>query len=778
MENSAWVEENGSGFDFKYYGRRYLKLWPLLTIGLVICLSYTYYYVSYELKPLYKSLAKVRLSNENYAGGTASMGFLSESGTKMATEEEIFRSSYLMQQLVIKKRLNIFWYLKGRLKEEEIFNAPMQLFVDKPADSMKSVSFTVVPLSNEAFELEYLEGEEEIVRQIRFGDSFSLPRGDHYVLTPKESLSAGLKYKIAINSVWATAGQFGNNFSALVPKGTSTMQLFINSPVPEKGAYILNQLIEEYIYQDSRDKGRIADSTIKFIDNRILKVNEELTELEGTIQGYMQERGLANLQAQSGMLLSNQNVYTQQLISLENRLSLIKELKSNLSSGQVQRFVPGVLLEEDGGFANLSHQYNDLLLQRERSLLAYKPDHPNILNIDKQLEEVRQNILEYLNNTENRLIVNRRDIQATVNRLAGDVRQVPKERSELLNMERRQQLAQEMYLFLLQRREEVAVANSARGTSIRIIEPARGGANISKKPDSFWTMAFIIAFLIPAGKIAAEELLNNKVRTRKDITKRTTAPVIAEISHKEEDYTLIDFAGKRSALAEQFRSLRTDLAFMLTAEGAKVVMLTSGMPGEGKSFTALNLAHILAYAGKKVLLMEFDLRRPKLSEHFNQRKQQQGITNYIVDRSLNLAQLAYPVPHMDGLDYIGSGPVPPNPSELIVNDRTRQLMEEAKANYDMVVIDTPPIGLVTDAQLLNHYADATLYMVRANHSPLDLLKLIDELYQSGKLRNMALVFNDVKQEDGGYYGYYGYGYGYYGETEKKRKKSWFKKNQG
>lgn len=785
MENGAWAEESGAGFDFKYYGKRYLRLWPLLLIAFAVCFGYAYYYLRFKVVSSYRSSTKVMLSSENYSAGMNSgINLMMWGGQKnVANEIAIFRTSYLMEQLVKKQRLNVFWYQIGRLREVEVFDVPMELETDRPADSLKGVSFDIVPLSKNAFELIYTVDAEEVREKKFFGQVFSVPGGDRYKLKNSFGTDLSGHYRVKISPVEAAASRYNGALSVgMDDRSSSIVILSFTYPLASKAAYILNEYVKEFTYQNDKDKTRIADSTINFIDYRISRVNEDLLDLEDNIQRYMQEKGLANLDAQSGMLLGNQNSYNQQLIALENRLSLIKALQESLTkTGASPRIVPGSLLDEDGGFASLAGSYNDLIMERERMLLSYKEDHPVIVNHDTQIEEARLNILEYLQNTENRLLINRRDMRATANVIAGDIRQVPQSQREVLDMERKQQLAQSLYLFLLQRREETAVANSARGAGIRVIEPAKRGIDLSTNPNNYWMMAFVIALLVPAAKIAAEELLNSKVRNRKDINKRTAVPIIAEISHMEEDYTLIDFLGKRSALAEQFRSLRTDLAFMLTKEGAKVVMLTSGMPGEGKSFTAINLAHVLAYAGKKVLLMEFDLRRPKLSSNFKLRDKQLGITNYIIDRSMTLEQLAYKVHNMESLYYIGSGPIPPNPSELISNDRTMALMNEAKEQYDLVIIDTPPIGMVTDAQLLNRHADATLYMVRANHTPLDLVKLIEELDLSGKMSNMGIVFNDVAPDQGGYYGYYGYGYGYYGEEEEPKSKkgimSRFKENK-
>lgn len=426
----------------------------------------------------------------------------------------------------------------------------------------------------------------------------------------------------------------------------------------------------------------------------------------------------------------------------------------------------------DQGFNSLISAYNALILERERLLLSYTLSNPYVKNADARIQSIKDNIFEYLNNTKNSLEISRNELQRNSVQLKGNIRQVPAQERAFLDLSRQQQLKQELYLFLLQKREETAIANTSNIAGIRVIDlPKADKLPFAPQNRTVWSMAFFIAVLLPAIYVYGKDLLSTKVRNRKDIEKRTQVPVIAEINHNLLQEDFITFSDSRSALAEQFRALRTNLQFMLPKAEQKVLMVTSSIPGEGKSFTSLNLAQVLSLTGQKVLLVELDLRKPKLTK-LSQAKGNLGVTDYIVRPELELEEIIGIVEGNEKLFFVPAGPIPPNPSELLMSERMQQLLAEAKTNYDMVILDVPPIGAVADAQILSQYADAILYLVRAGKTPYGALEIPDKLVREGKLKNLGIVLNDVNEKDNAYYGYTYYSYGSYGNEEDKSKKWW------
>jgi len=765
----------GTGINFKEYWPKLRAKWWLIILCLSLSLFVAWFYLRFKALPMYNVRAQVLIKDDNSKNSGEGLNLIFGGGNNKENEVAILQTRLLMEHLVRDYRLNETWYIHGKLKDAELFEVPFVLTCFAPVDSIRGLTFMLEAIDKKRFSIRY--GEQEKKLEVVFGQVFDLPGiGQLKIDNPYDRDASAGEFIVQVASLDGQVARLRGAISAAAAnKETAIINLSMVTAVPKKGEYVLSKFIDKYIEQNIRDKSRIADSTIRFIDERILGVNEELNGIEGKIQTFMQTKGLTNMESQSQLMLQNDNAYNQQLLEMDAQIELLGALQQSVHQGQDGRLVVGNVLGDDANLNGLIANYNTLSLERERLLLSYKADNPFIQNTDRQLQEVKQNILDYMESKAKNLQLKRNTLSGTTSQLKSNIRQVPEQQRAYLDLSRQQQLKQELYLFLLQKREETAVSKTNNIAGIRVIDPPKAdGGPFQPKPNSIWTAAFLLGLALPIGGIMAVDLFNTKVRNRKDIEKKTAVPVIAELGHNATNIELIPFETARSAIAEQFRALRTNIRYFMTDDQDKVILITSGMPGEGKSFTSLNLANVYAVQDKRVLLMEYDLRRPKLSKTYKS-EDKKGISNFVIDKSLQLEDIITPVGTTGNLFFVACGPIPPNPAELILNPRTKELLDKAREQFDIIIVDAPPVGAVTDGVLLSEYCDMSLFMMRADYTPNDLVELPEELRREGKMKRLAIVLNDINLSKSGYYGsnYYGYAYGYYAEETQKR--PWWKR---
>ncbi|AZI25173.1 polysaccharide biosynthesis tyrosine autokinase [Pedobacter sp. G11] len=437
--------------------------------------------------------------------------------------------------------------------------------------------------------------------------------------------------------------------------------------------------------------------------------------------------------------------------------------KYMMDASKNKRVFPTSILPQDMVFSDLMNQYNALLLERDRQLLSLTDESPVIKNIDNQILETRLGILSNIRSTKNSYIITRDKLRSQLQNAEGKISGVPQIEKNYLKLARNRDIKQELYIFLMQKAEETAISKTSNISVAKIIDPPKANNNpISPKKNIVYFIGLLMGLLIPAAVIIIVDLLKTTISSKEDITKLTNVPIVGEIGHNVETDNMVVANQSRSAISEQFRALRTNLSFYLKNDNEKIILLTSSMSGEGKSFTAINLGNILALAGKKVLLMELDLRKPGLSAKLGV-KNQIGFSNYTIDSTVKVENIIKPLTVNKNLYIISSGPLPPNPAETLLSEHTPGLIEKLKQQFDYIIMDAPPIGIITDAQLLAPYANLTLYVVRQKITNKQQLSIVDELYKDEKIKNLAIVVNDINTK---LYGY-GYGYGNYGQQIKQ-----------
>ncbi len=740
--------------------------WPVFLISIILCILIAYLYAKYS-SPIYQVHAKLLVNDEKSSGlnkqanSLMDLGGIMGASSSVENEMEVLKTRFLMEQVVRELELNIVYSQKQNLKYREIYQSPIKLNILKGVDTIQTASFLVEFVSKNEIKI----SNEVFSKVTTWNSSFNIPKVG-IVSVEKISQNSNDFVKpvtVEVYSIDERVSSLMNRLSvSLSNKLGSVIDLGFAYSVPRKGEDILNTLIKRYRSFNLDDKNKIADSTSKFIRNRLSIIAGELGDVENSVQNFKQTNKLADMSEQGKLLVQNSGEFGSELAKAETQVSILTDLERYLKDEQKnKRVFPTSLLPSDMVFSNLMAEYNSLLIERERQLLSLTEENPIVSNIDVQISSLRRGILANIQSTKNTYILTRDKLKSQLNQAEGQILGVPKIEKDYLKLARNQQIKQELYIFLMQKAEETAISKSSNIAIAKTIDPPKADNNpISPKKNIIYLSGIIIGLIFPLVLLFLIDILNTTIGTREDITNQTKVPIIGEISHNSSNDNLVVANKGRSAISEQFRALRTNLSFYLRNENEKVILLTSSMSGEGKSFTAINLANILALAGKKVLLMELDLRKPGLSSKLDI-SNDIGFSNYSIDNTLNFSDIVKPLTLNPNMFIVTSGPLPPNPAETLISERIPHLISELKANFDYILMDAPPIGIIADAQLLARYADAILYIVRQKITQKNQISILEDLHTSEKMKNLGVVVNDIVTK---YYGY-GYGYGTYGAEE-------------
>lgn len=762
-QEDIFVEKNQ--VDFKLLLKKMLSNWYWFVISLVIFLSISYVYLRYT-PSIYKTGARVLITSDKSSSAASTDALAQALGGTMGStstvegEAEIFKTRHLMEKVVRDLKSYITYYHKGQVRSVALYHsAPFKLTLFESPDSIKPVNLEVnlkgnrVTLSNKGFR-----------KEANLYEVFTVPGlGKVQVEKGEVNVQPGATYIVNVATIPQTVGALMAKLDVSIPiKQVDIIGLNFTDQVPANSEDILNKLIQAYIQGNIEDKNKIADSTIAFIDNRLLLVGKELGTVEGQVQTFKQENKIADITAQSGLLVTSTGDQIEQLSKIETQISVLNAVEKHLNgSGAGERIVPSGALLDDPSFGALVERYNIIVLEKEKASISQTEDNPYMQNLNKQVVGARNDMLSSLASLKNSLQIAKQKIESRSGVLAGEVKKVPKVERLYLDLTRQQEIKQTLYVFLLQKREESAISKTSNISGCKIIEPPVSSGPVSPVRANVLGYGFIAGLLLPFAVIFLADRLNNKITSKDQVRNATQVPIIGEIGQSDNlGDTIVVTQGARTPVSEQFRSLRTNLTFFLK-DHQKTVLLTSSMSGEGKSFIALNMAMVMAISGKKVVVMEMDLRKPNLSNKLNI-KNDFGFTNYIVNTELQPEKIIKPSGVHENLFIISSGNIPPNPTEIILNERMDVLMAELKERYDFIIIDAPPIGMVTDAQLLDKYADLTLYVVRQGYTFKDQMEIPQEIYRNKKMKNIAILLNDMEDRTG-----YGYGYGYGVDVEKK-----------
>jgi tyrosine-protein kinase Etk/Wzc len=753
---------------------KYYIYLPLFILIIALSLGISYLYIRYK-SPVYASSVSVFFPEGNKGGGNTSgeMSGLNDlilynKKVNLSNETQVLKTTTVMSRVVKKLNLNLQYFKKGKIKTSELYNPySIRASVVAVRDSSIGESIEFVKNGQSLYKLDgKVKTKVQGVVDIK-GQNITA----HITIDPN-SLAENEKYIVSWEPIIDVASGLSSSLAVYQPQiDANILAISINTEVKQKGLDILNSLVQEYNLRNNEQKNRLVDYTLQFIDERVNLMRGELGKVEGGIQSYRQANEIIDQGAQTSSGLGLLNDAKTKIENSEVKLQIINMVKQSVSNPNQP--IPTTLGIDDPTLSGLVSQYNQYQFQKEEQLKTMPAANPAVKLTQSQIEKLRASILSNLENinTSTSELKNRYLGEFQNNR--AKLNAVPVQQRQLLEIGRQQDIKEKLFMFLLQKKEEAAITKASQLSANAVpLDPAVSAGLISPNPTSVYKFGLIIGLLLPLLFIYLKEILNDKVITRDDITAKTSAPIIGEISHNNsKGRRLIIGLEDRTQLGEQFRMIRANIPFLTKGQPNKVLLVTSTTPAEGKTFCSLNIAAVYAIAGKKTIIVEMDLRKPKISQSLKLPGSIKGITHYVAGQT-PLEELPVALPEFTNLFVLPSGVIPPNPSEILMDEKIEMLFKYLKENFDCIVIDSPPLGLVADTKLLAKYVDASLYIVRQRVTSKKLLVQVEELYKNEVLPNLSILVNDVKVNGAdSYYGYgdnymstYKYGYGHEPKT--------------
>ena len=555
-------------------------------------------------------------------------------------------------------------------------------------------------------------------------------------------------------------------------KQSTVIDLRIEGEVPKRGEDILNELLKVYNEAAILDKNKLAANTLKFVNERLAYVSQDLDSIERALQNFKAKNRITDISAQGQIFLQTVAANDQKISDINVQLAMLDQVEQYVKQkGDLGGIVPATLGDSDPVLTDLLQKLADLELQYTQTKKIVPENNPAVVAMVDGINRLKPQILENIESQRQNLLAGRADLTATSNEYGSMLKTIPTKERELLSITRQQVIKNNIYTFLLQKREETALSFASAVADSRILDHAEtSDVPVSPRKKLIYLGAFLSAIFIGIGFIIIKDMLTRTVQERADIEKYTDIPFLGEVNYDRSKTPFVISEGKRSFIAEQFRQLRTSLGYLGLDENHKRILLTSSISGEGKSFIAINLGISFALMGKKVALLELDLRKPKVSEQFKISRQA-GLSNYLIGK-LSPDDIIKNT-SFDNLFLIPAGPIPPNPSELISNGRLAELLTHLEQSFDYIIIDTAPVNPVTDAFIISPLADVTLFVIRHDYTPKVFLQKLTQQHKISTLKNPAIIYNGIRGKGVNKYGYgYGYGYGY---TEDEKDSRWWRR---
>ena len=776
-------KRNEGGITLRDIAELIFDNWYWIVLSVVVCVSIAWFYLAMQT-PLYKRSAVMLVQSENKSGNDMSAmlelsGGISGSGVE--NEIYILQSRQLMREVVERLNLDITYQVKDWLHYEQLYaESPIKVNFLEPYTA--PISMTIKPLDENRFTLSHLKigdiDSREKEKTFSFGDTIALSIGRIVVESVPGRLPAYYDTSVSVSRIDVDiAANIYHSFisTALAGERTTLVQINCIDSNISRAEAILNTLIDVYRETIIEDKNRIATSTAEFINERVEIISKELGDVEDELTDFKQKNRIVSIDAAASQFMNESSKTREELIQLETEYSIAQAIQRTVTDREHRKqLIPNVAGVGDNGLQNQITAYNEMLLQRERLAANSGENNPLVKDLDNNLASMRINLSASMSNyisTLNLKLKKAREVEA---KTLDHIESVPQQEKKALSIARQQSIKESLYTFLLNKREENALQLAITEANIRVIEaPFGSSAPVAPARRMFLIGAFIVGLIIPLAIQLLRLLWNTGVRGRRDVEDYTSMPILGEIpklKEKEEASPIVVAEHQTSNVAESFRMLRSNMDFV--APQARVIMFTSTMPGEGKTFTSANLAQAFAATGKKTLLIDGDLRRGSLSHRLKARHQP-GFSNLLLDHSKNPASC---VMKSNGghahLDFLPSGPLPPNPVTLLTHPHFSALLDHWKQRYDRIVIDTPPFGVLADTPIIAALSDITLYVIRGGMLDKRFLATLQQLADKGSLgRNCAFSLNDIDFKQARYR-YYGYGYSYkYGSASSAEKNS-------
>ena len=788
---SIQENEEKSSFDFAVIYTTLILNWKWFVLSLIICLGAAHIYLRYAT-PIYQAAAKLLIKEEqngrrgNSIQSSANLGIISNSNG-IDNEMEILKSRTLAQQAVYDLKLYTTYRHEGRIKDHLIYgeqevnvdmdyehlkklNAPMNFKITREGRNYHVVGSYFVPIDDNSYNPGPVTVDKVITALpatlgTRVG-MVKFTQNGNYMLRDGESL------KVTMIAPEIAAGKYVGSLSVSPStKATSIAQLVITDEIPQRAIDYLKQLAIVYNRQANEDKNQIAVRTEQFINQRLEKINAELGNTEGQLENYKKRNNMVQLSMNASTAFSNADSYAQKLNEANTQVALLDELTKYMNEpSNRHQPIPSNVGLNDASATSLINKYNEIALQRNQLLHSASESSPTVTPLTSQLDDLQASIKRAMSQARAGLNIQRNSIASQQGKYQGQISNTPEQERILTQIGRQQEVKSGLYLMLLQKREENSISLAATADKGKLIDNPVFAGKVTPKDSMILIIAFGLGLAIPALILFLLAFFRYKIEGHDDVAKLTKLPIIADVAiasdRAKTKADIVVHENKNNLMEEIFRSLRTNLQFLMK-EHDKVILMTSTTSGEGKTFIASNVAISFALLGKKVVLVGLDIRKPRLAELFEIDDHHHGITNLLIKDNITWDDVNKQIVNSgvnNNLDLLMAGPVPPNPGELVTRKSLEETIDTLKEHYDYIVIDTAPVGLVTDTLALGRIANATVYVCRADYTQKSSFGLINGLAYEKKMPNMSIVLNGVDLSKKKYGYYYGYGkYGKYGK---------------
>lgn len=791
--------EEGSSFDFKIIYTTLILNWQWFVLSLIICLSAAAIMLRYTT-PMYQSYAKLLIKDDNNGGRRGGRSYIANSSTLgmmtntegLDNEMEILKSTALATEAVKQLKLYTAYTLEGHIKDHLLYKnqpvnvdldvahieklkKPISLVIDKDENGKLHVTgtYTYVPEDPDKPSKTYAINRTFDVLPARIITSVGIITFTTNTLSPMPDDRNEL---VTIYPPKMIAGKYSGALTVnQLSKNTSIASLTLTDEMPQRANDYLKQLVFSYNMQANEDKNEIAMRTEQFINSRLEKINTELGATEGSLEATKRQYKIVNPEATGALGYTNTDQFTQKLADMDMQIELLHSLQQymNEPSNKYQTLPSNVGLN-DAAASTLINDYNKIVMERNRLLRSANENSPTITPLTAQLDDLSSSIRRAMTQVQRNAQIQRNSILQEYNRYSSMIYSSPEQERVLNQIGRQQEVKSGLYLMLLQKREENSISLAATADKGKLIDDPVSLGQISPKKSIILLIALVIGLAIPAIVLFLINFFRYKIEGHEDVARLTTLPIIGDVAIASETAKtkadIVVHENQNNVMEEVFRSIRSNIQFMLK-EDQKVIMFTSTTSGEGKTFTAANLAVSFALLGKKVLVMGLDIRKPRLTNLFELKDKNIGITNLLVHDNPTHEDICANILNSGvnrNLDIMPAGPIPPNPAELVSRESLDNIFATLRKEYDYIIVDTAPVGLVTDTLMIARVADLTVYMCRADYTPKSSFEFINSLSAQKKLPQVSIVINGIdmsKKKYGYYYGYGKYGkYGRYGKS--------------
>ncbi len=765
VENNYSYPDANKPVNMRLFFSKYLRNWYWFVLAIGLALGGAYWYLR-NSTPIYQVRAVVLVKKDN-SGAIGDNIVNAEKGQpaekNIENEIETLQSRTLVQKVVDNLNLTVAYFKKGKIHEnEEIYQtSPIKVTAKELNPLAYQGLMSIRILDKNKYEL--MDEEGQPIAQYMFNRAIQNDYGNFTVslidslYKPTENV-----VKVAFYDNDDITQQYQSAIKVVLQNQKSTvLQLSMETPIPAKGKAVLRELLNQYTSSSASARNQEAATTLKFIDDRLKLITGELGNVEKNVESYKSDQGITDLSAEGNLFLGAVRDNDARLNDIGIQLRVLDGVESYLKSSS-SGVAPATSMVNDPVLSGLLGKLSELETQEEKYSQTTQPDNPYRKTVTAQIASTKSAIKDYVKNQRQNLVITQKGLNQQNNRISSSMRTIPRKEREYVNIKRQQAIKESLYILLLQKKEETAISYASSVMNIQIMDyPYSSPYPIKPNRSSIFMLAFFAGLLIPAGLISGRSLLNDKVQSRKEIETVTGIPVFGEITRKPKELknNVIDLTN-HTLISEQFKILRANIQHSFGQRDAgdgQVILITSSVSGEGKSFVSLNLALSMSLLNKKAIVLELDLRKPQIVQYLGQPQfSSKGISTYLAGEA-DYPDLIQQTDAHPNLYFIPSGPIPHNPTELLSNSRIKGLLDQLRREFDYIILDTPPVSMLADAGLLSAYADTALYVVRHEYTPRNYMRLLSDLRDSHKFKSLNLIVNAVNypnSED------FGYGYNY------------------